>query len=98
MTEPELYTVDGTQVEAMQWTGENRIEMRRFLNGGWPGGTLALMGESILRIPTWGDDLLARTGDWVVRVQETREFYVVKPVLFRLTYKAVAHGSARTPT
>ena len=73
-------------VQALQWTGENRLDLRTFLNGDRIGGTLILDGESGVAIPTLEGTMLASAGDWIIRGVKG-EYYPCKPDIFEATYE-----------
>lgn len=77
-------------IEAIQWLGDNRVEVAKFMNG----GTLEGINEDLLFPGNWiiirtnRGCLMADPGDWIVRGVEG-DYYPVNPVAFWKTYVSV---------
>jgi hypothetical protein len=74
-------------IEALQWTGENKWEVQKFLGGtdspmGWVKGAYVDIG-------TLEGLMVASIGDWIIRGVKG-EFYPCKPDIFAATYDPVA--------
>lgn len=78
------------EVDAVRWTGSNKLEVRVFLNGGRIGGTLKLSdaGQAVM-ISALGGVVAASVGDWIIRGVHG-EYYPCKPDIFEATYEEVA--------
>jgi len=68
-------------IQAIRWTGENPLEVERFITCQY------LMGREII-IQTLEGDLAASVGDWIIKGVKG-EFYPCKPDIFELTYEQV---------
>ena len=71
-------------VEAIQWTGDNKVEIQQFMN-------CYLDENTILRhltIPTLEGKHIASEGDYIIK-GVNGEFYPCKPDIFKLTYEEV---------
>lgn len=75
------------EVQAVQWTGENLLEICNFT--GRCGGEL-MKGDE-LYIHTLEGDHTALVGDYIIRGVKG-EFYPCKPDIFEETYKEVTNG------
>lgn len=72
-------------IEAIQWTGENEVEIADFMED----VTIRFKyPEKILTIPTLEGDHQARVGDWIIRGIRG-EYYPCKPDIFKKTYEPV---------
>lgn len=86
-----LFRTKPVEKWAMQWTGENRIDL---LEWGAPVTILPATGGSALIIGTLEDGPnceamhIASKGDWIVRGIQG-EFYPVKPEIFASSYEPV---------
>lgn len=68
-------------IEAVQWTGNNRDELVRFMGVvGFTGGNPT--------ISTMEGELTASVGDWIIKGVKG-EFYPCKPDIFAATYDPV---------
>lgn len=86
-------------IQAVQWTGENRSEVRAFADADRAGGVLILDGETGVAIETLEGTMLASPGDWIIRGVKG-EFYPCKPDIFEATYEPAApvQDAAAPPT
>ena len=69
-------------IEAVQWTGDNKVEIQLFMNR-------YLDEDTILRrltIPTLEGDHIASEGDYIIKGVKG-EFYPCKPDIFEQTYE-----------
>lgn len=73
-------------VEAVQFTGDNCIEIIRFMGGPWTN--LALHNTDSPVIHTLEGEMTASPGDWIIRGVKG-EFYPCKPDVFTQTYEPV---------
>lgn len=71
-------------VDAVQWNGENKIEMCHFI--GIAGFFIDENGDLIIR--TLEGNMHASVGDYIIKGVEG-EFYACKPDIFEKTYDAV---------
>lgn len=71
-------------VTAIQWTGENHIELAEFTKG----KCLFTVGESTIVIPTLEGDMKANAGDYIVRGVDC-EFYPCRQDIFLKTYEKI---------
>ena len=69
-------------IEAIQYIGDNYIEIRDFTNGEARTNTC----YDYLTIPTLEGNHKASVGDWVIKGIQG-EFYPVKPDIFEETYE-----------
>ena len=72
-------------ITAIQWTGENHIELAKFTNG----KCLFPVGESTIVIPTLEGEMKANAGDYIVRGVEG-EFYPCRQDIFEKTYEKIS--------
>ena len=74
-------------VEAVQWDGKNRKEIRA-----WAGNVVfvnyADSSDKNLYIETLEGQMVARIGDWIIKGIKG-EFYPCKPDIFEATYEEV---------
>lgn len=75
------YTKKPVTIEAVQWTGENYEEMRRFV----PFGVRRFDADG-LHIKTLEGDMYAAQGDYIIKGVQG-EFYPCKPDIFAKTYQ-----------
>lgn len=73
-------------IEAVQYTGNNALEVIRFMGG--PSGNLELHDTDLPAIHTLEGDMTASVGDWIIKGVKG-EFYPCKPDIFAATYEAV---------
>lgn len=71
-------------ITAIQWTGENHIELAEFTNG----KCLFHVGETTIVIPTLEGDMKANAGDYIIRGVEG-EFYPCRQDIFEKTYEKI---------
>ena len=71
-------------IEAIQWTGENMLEMDNFITV--PHRVLAT--QSVIQIPTLEGTMDANKGDYIIQ-GVNGEFYPCKPDIFEKTYEVV---------
>jgi len=69
-------------IEAVQFTGNNRNEIAKFIN------KQISLGEKYIIIPTLEGDMRADLGDWIIR-GVNGEYYPCKPEIFEKTYEEV---------
>jgi len=72
-------------ITAIQWTGENHMELAEFTNG----KCLFSVGESTIVIPTLEGEMKANAGDYIVRGVEG-EFYPCRQDIFEKTYEKIS--------
>jgi len=72
-------------ITAIQWTGENHIELAEFTNG----KCKFTVGEPSIVIPTLEGDMKANAGDYIVRGVEG-EFYPCRQDIFEKTYEKIS--------
>ena len=76
-----LATKKPVTVEAVQWTGDNFVEIDQFitvLHETFPK-------DGIVKIPTLEGEMTASLGDWIIK-GVNGEFYPCKPDIFEKTY------------
>ena len=74
-------------VEAIQWTGKNLDELRRFMKGNLPDLGAVGRPDSLI-IYTLEGNHYANIGDWIIKGVKG-EFYPCKPDIFEQTYEPV---------
>jgi len=73
-------------VEALQWTGQNTIELAIFLRGvAWQ------FTHDGIHVDTLEGTMLAKETDWIVK-GVLGEFYPCKDAAFLLTYEEIDNG------
>lgn len=78
-------------VEAIQWNGENEVEVSRLMNE----KTFSVQyPENTITIFTFEGEMKANLGDWIIKGVKG-EFYPVKPDIFKETYDLVSEGTDR---
>lgn len=70
-------------IEALQWTGDNRDEIKA-----WSGATDWYYRPELV-IPTLEGNMSAYPGDWIIKGVKG-EFYPCKPDIFEATYDPVS--------
>ena len=70
-------------IEAIQWTGENELEIVNFV-----GESLREIKNKIVKIDTLEGTMNASVGDWIIKGIRN-EFYPCKPDVFEKTYEFV---------
>jgi len=74
------------EVDALQWQGDNAIELALFLRGvAWQ------FTHDGIHIDTLEGTMLANVGDWIIKGL-MGEFYPCKPDIFQLTYEEIDNG------
>jgi hypothetical protein len=76
------YRKKPVEIEAVQWTGENFVEITD-----WAGDVWGRSGK-LLVIHTLEGTMSAQPGDWIIRGVQG-EFYPCKPDIFDQTYEPV---------
>ena len=71
------------EIEAVQWTSRNVVEMAKFM-----GGSIMVNHLHELIIETLEGDMRASPYDWIIKGVRG-EFYPCKPHIFVETYEAV---------
>jgi hypothetical protein len=81
---PQKYRKKPVVVEAIQWTGQNHMEIYDF------NCPFVAKGDSPqkLFIPTLEGEMIADIGDWIIKGVKG-EFYPCKPEIFEMTYEKV---------
>ena len=77
-------------IDAVQWTGDNMADMKRFMVVGkdFYKASKSVAPRGTLFIRTLEGGHHADIGDWIIRGVKG-EFYPCKPDVFALTYEAV---------
>lgn len=74
-------------IEAVQWDGNNKIEIQQFMNQYLDENTI----KRTLTIPTLEGDHIASCGDYIIKGVKG-EFYPCKPDIFWQTYDLAKDG------
>ena len=69
------------EIEAVQWTGRNVVEIMRFVKN-----ERAIITNGVLIIKTLEGDMVASTGDYIIRGLRG-EYYPCKPDVFQKKYE-----------
>lgn len=69
------------EIEAVQWTGRNVVEIMRFVKN-----ESAIITNGVLIIKTLEGDMVASTGDYIIRGLRG-EYYPCKPDVFHAKYE-----------
>lgn len=69
------------EIEAVQWTGRNVVEIIRFVKN-----ESAIITNGVLIIKTLEGDMVASTGDYIIRGLRG-EYYPCKPDVFQKKYE-----------
>ena len=69
------------EIEAIKWTGENLTEIMRFVKN-----ESAIITNGVLIIKTLEGDMVASTGDYIIRGLRG-EYYPCKPDVFQKKYE-----------
>jgi hypothetical protein len=72
------------EIEAVQWTGKNADEIRRFMDT----DHLHFSDYERIEIDTLEGRVYAAVGDWIIKGVKG-EFYPCKPDIFEMTYEEV---------
>ena len=87
-------------IEAIQWTGDNSMEVLDFGNDGpmplWGDDFTVDMDKSEVYILTLEGKHTATKGDWIIRGIKG-EFYPCQPDIFEATYEPAAQPEKKTP-
>ena len=81
-------------IDAIQWTGENMLEVSLFMDSDHNYRT-GSTGDWSVFIPTLEGEMEAQPGDWIIREPfptDDRKFYPCKPDIFHDTYERVKCG------
>jgi hypothetical protein len=77
------YRKKPVEIEAVQWTGSNKNEVKSFMNGQGEWLTNGYIG-----IPTLEGTMIAAPGDYIIK-GVCGEYYPCKSDIFQLTYEPV---------
>lgn len=75
------YRTKPCEIEAMKWTGRNVAEIMRFVKN-----ESAIITNGVLIIKTLEGDMVASTGDYIIRGLRG-EYYPCKPDVFQKKYE-----------
>jgi hypothetical protein len=75
------YRKKPVEIDAIQWTGDNRLEIFDFCN-------MSYINDQELRIQTLEGSMIASVGDYIIKGVKG-EFYPCKPDIFEMTYEEV---------
>ena len=73
------------EIEAVQWTGENLLEVLNFCSSCF---SYERNGQQVLTISTLEGNMNASHGDFIIKGVKG-EFYACKPDIFEMTYDKV---------
>ena len=79
------YIKKPVEIEAVQWTGENLLEVLNFCSSCF---SYERNGQQVLTISTLEGNMNASHGDFIIKVVKG-EFYACKPDIFEMTYDKV---------
>ena len=79
------YVKKPVEIDAVQWTGENLIEILNFCDKCF---SYERNGEPVLTISTLEGNMSASIGDFIIKGVQG-EFYPCKPNIFEMTYDKV---------
>lgn len=79
------YTKKPVEIEAVQWTGENLLEILNFCSSCF---SYERNGLKVLTISTLEGNMNASYGDFIIKGVKG-EFYACKPDIFEMTYDKV---------
>lgn len=79
------YTKKPVEIEAVQWTGENLLEVLNFCSNCF---SYEKNGQKVLTISTLEGNMNASHGDFIIKGVKG-EFYACKEEIFFLTYDGV---------
>jgi hypothetical protein len=82
---PSKYIKKPVVVEAVQWTGNNRGEIFKFVGSMCYFSVHKGNTPELLHIKTLEGEMLASIGDYIIKGIKD-EFYPCKPDIFKLTY------------
>lgn len=83
------YTKKPVEIEALQWTGDNRDEVWKFCSMAYFNTDVAT-GDLSLMIQTLEGSMQASIGDYIIKGVKD-EFYPCKPDIFDMTYDKVTN-------
>lgn len=75
------YRKKPVEIDAIQWTGDNNIEIFKFCN-------MSYINDQELRIQTLEGSMIASVGDYIIKGVKG-EFYPCKPDIFEMTYEKI---------
>jgi len=75
------YRKKPVEIDAIQWTGDNNIEIFKFCN-------MSYINDQELRIQTLEGSMIASIGDYIIKGVKG-EFYPCKPDIFEMTYEKI---------
>lgn len=75
------YKTKPCEIEAVEWTGKNAAEIMRFVKN-----ESAIITNGVLIIKTLEGDMVASTGDYIIRGLRG-EYYPCKPDVFQKKYE-----------
>jgi len=75
------YRKKPVEIDAIQWTGDNRLEIFDFCN-------MSYINDQELRIQTLEGSMIASVGDYIIKGVKG-EFYPCKPDIFEMTYEKI---------
>jgi len=75
------YRKKPVEIDAIQWTGDNRLEIFDFCN-------MSYITDQELRIQTLEGSMIASVGDYIIKGVKG-EFYPCKPDIFEMTYEKI---------
>lgn len=79
------YIKKPVEIEAVQWTGENLLEVLNFCSSCF---SYERNGQQVLTISTLEGNMNASHGDFIIKGIKG-EFYACKPDIFEMTYDKV---------
>lgn len=79
------YVKKPVEIEAVQWTGDNLVEILDFSSACF---SYERGGKRVLAISTLEGNMTASVGDYIIKGIQG-EFYACKPDIFNLTYDSV---------
>lgn len=83
------YRKKPVEIEALQWTGDNRDEIWKFCSMAYFNTDVAT-GDLSLMVQTLEGSMQASIGDYIIKGVKD-EFYPCKPDIFELTYDKVTN-------
>jgi hypothetical protein len=75
------YRKKPVEIDAIQWTGDNKLEIFDFCN-------MSYITNQELRIQTLEGSMTASIGDYIIK-GVMGEFYPCKPDIFEMTYEKI---------
>jgi hypothetical protein len=75
------YRKKPVEIDAIQWTGDNNIEIFKFCN-------MSYINDQELRIQTLEGSMIASVGDYIIKGVKG-EFYPCKLDIFEMTYEKI---------